>query len=304
MLTETVKLWDGREDVVLHAFVTEPDRGWPIPSDARPAVIICPGGAYLHHSDAEGAPVAMAMSARGYQAFVLEYSVATRVEDDAHCRYPAQLLDLAKAVMTVRQNAEKWNVNPHQLVTMGFSAGGHITSHFITKWHEPWLSEAVGADRELLRPSAAVLCYPLTDYVLQQAHADAMGDRLSRVSNQSYLGKGKPTAEQLEQQSPCRQVTDKTPPTFLAHAANDTMVPVAHSFAMAEGLAAAGVPYELHIFQEGDHGFGLGQSRTRPWERHHDRACSAWIDLAERWLLKYFAPETAEPSSLPEEMFM
>lgn len=304
MLTSRIPLWEGRDDVALNCFVTEPVPNSPFPFDPRPAVIISPGGAYLHLSEAEGAPVALTMAGRGYQAFVLEYSVATTVPDDALCRYPAQVLDLAKAVLTVRENAEKWHIDPKKIVTMGFSAGGHTTSHFITKWHEPWLAEAVGTDSETLRPNAAVLCYALTDYVLQQAHADAGGDRLSRVSNQCYLGTGKPTAELLQQQSPCLHVTEHVPPTFLVHAANDPMVPAAHTFHMAEALAAAGVLYEMHIFQEGEHGFGTGLDTARPWERHHARACSAWLDLASTWLLKHFAPETKEPPSMPPEMFM
>lgn len=299
-----IPLWAGREDVALNAFLTPPARGFHDAAAPRPAVIISPGGAYLHLSEAEGTPVALAMAARGYQAFVLEYSVATTVADDAQCRYPAQLLDLAKAVLTVRENAEKWHIDPEKIVTMGFSAGGHTTSHFITQWHEPWLSEAVGAATEQLRPNAAVLCYALTDYVLQQAHADKMKDRLSRVSNQCFLGTGKPTMELLQQQSPCLHVTAHVPPTFLVHAADDVMVPAAHTFHMAQALANAGVSYEMHIFQEGNHGFGTGLDPARPWEQHHARACSAWLDLASTWLLKHFAPETREDCTLSPEAFM
>lgn len=301
MLMEKLTLWPDRDDVTLTTYVSLPDPGWPFQTEAHPAVIICPGGAYLNLSAGEGAPVAMALAARGYQAFVLEYSVASRVEDDKLCRRPAQLIDLAKAMVTVRENAEKWNLDSAKIAVMGFSAGGHLCAEYATHWHDPWLAEAIGAASDQLRPNAAVLGYAITDYVLQKNQAGEH-DPMFRASNRAFLGRNV-SDELLEAVSPCRHVSEHTPPTFLVHAADDGMVPVEHSLRLAQSLTAAGVPCELHMFQQGDHGFGVGHPMDRPWEAHRNRACAAWLDLAHTWLLKQFAPETKEPSLPSAEEF-
>ncbi|MBR5572846.1 MAG: alpha/beta hydrolase [Oscillospiraceae bacterium] len=301
MLMEKLALWPGRSDVTLTAYVSLPDPGWPFPTEAHPAVIICPGGAYLNLSAGESAPVALALAARGYQAFVLEYSVASRVEKAEQCRRPAQLMDLAKAMVTVRENAEKWNLDGNKIAVMGFSAGGHLCAEYATHWHEPWLAEAIGVNSTQLRPDAAVLGYAITDYMLQKEQAGEH-DPMFRASHQAFLG-GNLSDEMLEQVSPCRHVGKHTPPMFLVHAADDGMVPVAHSLQMAQALTSAGVSCEMHMFQQGDHGFGVGHPMDRPWEAHRNRACAAWLDLAHTWLLKQFSPETKEPPLPSAEEF-
>lgn len=294
MLMETVTLWPDRSDVKLTTYVSLPDPGWPFPAFPRPAVIVCPGGAYLDLSDAEGSPIALDLASRGYQAFVLEYSVRTRVSDRELVRYPAQLIDLAKAVATLRENASRWNLDPEHIAIMGFSAGGHLCASYAVHWHEPWLCKALNFDRELLRLSAAILGYPITDYVLQN-NAFPEPSPMMRASNRALFGETNPPQEELERLSPCLHVTEHTPPIFLMHAADDSMVPVGNSLHMAQALSAAKIPYELHIFQQGDHGFGNGHPMDRPWESHRNRSCAVWLDLAHTWLLKQFSPEAMEP---------
>ena len=303
MLMEQIALWPDRSDVTLTTYVTLPDPGWPFPSFSHPAVIICPGGAYLNLSHAEGSPIAMALAARGYQAFVLEYSVGSRAADPKQVRYPAQLVDLAKAVATLREHADRWNLDPDRIAVMGFSAGGHLCASYATHWHEPWLAEAVGTDSEQLRPGAAVLGYPITDYVLQR-DCSSKPTPMMRASTAALFGEESPAQEELERLSPCRHVTEHTPPVFLVHAVDDSMVPVGNSLRMAQALTEAGIPCELHMFQQGDHGFGNAHPMDRPWEAHRNRACAAWLDLAHTWLLKQFSPETME-AALPsaEEFF-
>ena len=303
MLLKTIPLWPDRTDVTLTTYVTLPDPGWPFPSFPRPGVIICPGGAYLNLSDAEGSPIALEMSARGYQAFVLEYSVASRVSTPTQVRYPAQLIDLAKAIVTLRDHAADWNLDPDNIAIMGFSAGGHLCASYATHWHEPWLADAVGTNKEHLRPTAAILGYPITNYILQN-NAFSEPIPMMIASNNALFGNANPPKEELERLSPSLHVTQQTPPVFLVHAADDGLVPVGNSLFMAQTLSAAGIPYELHIFQQGDHGFGNGHPMDRPWETHRNRACSAWIDLAHKWLLKQFSPDTME-AALPsaEEFF-
>lgn len=303
MLTERLPLWPGREDVTLTAYITPPDPSWPFPTSPCPGIIVCPGGAYLDLSPKEGAPIALDFAVHGYQAFVLEYTVATRAPSGTDLRYPAQLRDLARAVSVVRENSGRWNLDRDKLVVMGFSAGGHLCASYAVHWHESWLAESVGADSEALRPTAAVLGYPIADYVLQDS---AFPDPIPMMtaSNQALFGAVHPAREELERLSPCRHVTEHTPPVFLVHAADDGLVPTGNSLRMAEALDRAGIPYELHIFQQGDHGFANGQPMDRPWEEHRSRACAAWLPLARTWLLKQFSRETLEaPLPSAEEFF-
>lgn len=303
MQIEKLTLWPHREDVTLTAYITPPDPSWPFPTAPCPGIIVCPGGAYLNLSPKEGATIALDFAVHGYQAFVLEYTVASTAPEGQDVRYPTQLCDLARAVSVVRENSAHWNLDPDKLVIMGFSAGGHLCASYAVHWHEPWLAEKLGVDSETLRPTAAVLGYPITDYVLQDA-AFPNPIPMMTASNAALFGAVHPPREDLERLSPCLHVTEHTPPTFLVHAADDGLVPVGNSLSMAQALDRAGIPYELHIFQQGDHGFANGQPMDRPWESFRNRACAAWLPLVRTWLLKQLSPDTLE-EQLPsaEEFF-
>ena len=303
MYIERIQIWPDRHDVFLTAYITPPDPNWPLPTYPRPVMIVCPGGAYLTLSPMEGAPIAAQFSTYGYQAFVLEYTVASQAGEGVDTRYPAQLIDLAKAIVLVRSNHEKWNLDPDKLAIMGFSAGGHLCASYAVHWHENWLSEAVGVSSEHLRPHAAILGYPITDYVLQENRTSPALPMMT-TSNQALFGTASPSREQQEKLSPCMHVSEHTPPVYLVHASDDALVPVANSLHMAQALDQMGRPFELHIFQQGEHGFASARPMDRPWETHRDRACAAWLPLVRTWLLKQFSPDTMEqPLPSPEEFF-
>lgn len=303
MLIEKLNLWPERDDVRLTAYITPPDPGWPFPTSPLPGIIVCPGGAYLMLSPKEGDPMAMDFAVHGYQAFVLEYTVGSTAPNGKAARYPAQLCDLARAISVVRENSGRWNLDPEKLAIMGFSAGGHLCASYAVHWHEPWLAEQMGVDSETLRPTAAVLGYPITDYVLQDAAFDQPIPMMV-ASNQTLFGRARPGREALEELSPCLHVTEHTPPVFLVHAADDQLVPVGNSYQMAQALGRAGIPYELHVFQQGGHGFSDGRPMDRPWESHRDRACAAWPDLARAWLLRQFSAQPLEEEIPPIEEFL
>ena len=86
----------------------------------RPAVIVCPGGGYVYCSPREGEPIALRYASKGFHAFVLRYSVGFEAKDFA----PWKQVDWAIALL--REHAEEWHINPNQIVTCGFSAGGHV----------------------------------------------------------------------------------------------------------------------------------------------------------------------------------
>lgn len=115
MLTTTIALRDDAPEVRLEGYVLKNSLGFQM-GYRRPAVSICPGGAYLRTSDREAEPVALRFLAQGYHAFVLCYSVRTL--------FPQPMLDLATAILMVRPRADEWFVDPDQIALSGFSAGG------------------------------------------------------------------------------------------------------------------------------------------------------------------------------------
>ena len=116
----------------------------------RPALVICPGGAYQWRSPREKDPVAFEFLSMGYQVFILEYST----EEKAKNFRP--LKELAETVRTIRKNHEEWHIDPEKIAVLGFSAGGHLTASLGAFWNDPELG--LGEDS---RPDALILCYPV-----------------------------------------------------------------------------------------------------------------------------------------------
>lgn len=297
MITTHIPLWEGREDVVLHTMLRHctPNPMFPTEPEALPAVVICPGGAYLFCSmENEGDDVAMAFSAAGYQVFILHYTAGSTCGANDP-RHPAQILDLGKALLTIREHAEEWHVDPKRIALIGFSAGANLCGNMATQWHTPLLSEHFGVPSEYFRPMAVVLGYPITDFSLQMEYnATLPPNPMLMMGDEAFFGTRRPKQEQLDAASPARNVSEHTPPIFLFHAANDRLVPAKHSLKMAMALAEQGIPYEMHIFENGDHGFGVGYA-TKEGPYRADKALSAhaWTDLAANWLMHQASPETA-----------
>lgn len=296
MKIETFFLWPGRTDVRLTAFLhTGEER---VPGTVRPAVIVCPGGAYLvcPRDSSEGDPVAMNFAADGYQCFVLEYSVKSqsRPEDTL---FPAQLLDMGRAFSTLRAHAAEWFIDPGRIAILGFSAGAHLCGMYATTWADGLLAEKLGGKNEDYRPAAAVLLYGVLDYEATEAARLAGGAALPADVNVPVFGCEHPDAEALRRQSPVRHVSGRTPPVFLAAAADDGLVPPIQTIDMGRRLQELGVPYELHIFQFGDHGFAQGRNYPQPWRQELAHACAQWVPLAKTFLLHQFegVPEYEKP---------
>ncbi len=296
MIAERINLWEGREDVVLNTFLAEIDPMLPGEKEKLPAVLICPGGAYMFCAmGSEGDPIAMSFAMAGYQTFVLQYTVGTACGNN-DAKYPAQLFDLGKAMLTIREHADEWYVDPDRICIAGFSAGAHLCGMMATSWHEALLADKFGVDASCFKPLAAILGYGLLDYVLQEEYnATQPPNPILQAANVVFFGTPSPSQAQLEALSPCRKVSAHTPPIFMMHAANDSLVPVEHSIRMAQALTAEKIPYELHIFQNGEHGFGTGAPMgASVYRADKHRACGAWMDMAKTWLLHLSAPDTQE----------
>lgn len=224
------------------------------------AVVICPGGGYkILAIDHEGYQIAEWLNSLGIAAFVLKY----RLPDDRIMKNKSigPLQDAQKALRTVRQNAQKWNLNPDQIGVMGFSAGGHLAASLSVHY------DAEVYDHEKIisaRPDFALLLYPVVSFQ----------DNITHKGSKNNLLGDYPTVKDVEYFSNELQVDTNTPPTLLIHSIDDLAVPIENSLEYLKQLKAYGVPAEMHAFADGGHGYGLGRGGTH----------SLWTKNAENWL--------------------
>jgi len=224
------------------------------------AVIVCPGGGYLHLSmDKEGSEIARWLNSLGVTAFVLKYRLGPQYH------HPIELGDAQRAIRTVRTNAAEYRVRPDRIGIMGFSAGGHLASTAGTHFDTGNPSAPDPIDRAGSRPDFLVLCYPVISFTTPYTH---------RGSLKALLGDN-PDPKLVENLSNELQVTAQTPPTFLFHTTTDTTVPSENSALFYLALRKAGVPAEMHIFERGPHGVGLATT---------DEALSNWPSRLAAWL--------------------
>jgi len=226
-------------------------------SGTQAAVIICPGGGYAGRAAHEGEPIARWLNGLGITAFVLHY----RVFPDQH---PVPLLDVQRAVRTVRARAEEFRINPDQIGVLGFSAGGHLAATAGTHF-DTGIPHAVDlVDTYSCRPDFLILCYPVISFV-----------NFSHQGSVKNLIGSQPPEELMQQLSAERCVTKDTPPTFLWHTADDEAVPVDNSLLFAQALRGARVPVELHVYESGQHGLGLATGH--PYASGWTQACAHWL---------------------------
>lgn len=260
---ETVLLWpDGAPGAMGNNDVDKPCLlAFPAPEDKATGagIVVCPGGGYGGLAmDHEGYQVAHWLNANGVSAFILKYRVAPY-------KHPIPLGDVQRAIRLVRTRAEQWRTDPGRLGVLGFSAGGHLASSAATHFDAGESDAADVIDRKSSRPDFAVLIYPVI----------AMdGPFCHRGSRANLLGE-KPSQELVDLMSNEKQVTPETPPIFLVHSTADSGVPVENSVQFYLALRKAGVPAEMHIYEKGEHGFGLGNG---------DPVLSTWPGHCMDWL--------------------
>ena len=216
------------------------------------AIVICPGGGYAHLASHEGEQYARFLNESGIAGFVLKYRLAS---EGYH--HPVMLQDAARALRTVRHRAEEWKLDPARIGIMGSSAGGHLASTLLTHF-DPGKADAPDPiERPSSRPDHGILCYAVI----------TMGQFTHQGSKNNLLGKDA-SAESIRNLSNELQVSANTPPCFIWHTWEDPAVPVENSLRFAEALRKTGVPFDLHIYQKGPHGLGLGTRDWDPAKRH------------------------------------
>lgn len=223
------------------------------------AVIICPGGGYyILAASHEGSDVAKRFNDMGVTAFVLKYRLPT-TPNLMENNEIGSLMDAQQAIRLVRKKATEFGIKPDRIGIMGFSAGGHVASTAATHFEKPLLDDGTS-----VRPDFAILGYPVVSFQAAIAHGG---------SRDALLGKNA-SKEKIDLYSNELQVTERTPPTFMVHAADDNAVPVENSIEFLLACKRKKVPVELHVYPKGGHGFGMNNKTTD----------DKWMDRVENWL--------------------
>jgi acetyl esterase/lipase len=227
------------------------------------SLLMTPGGGYKWVvMDKEGYECAERFAAAGVTVYVANY----RLPGDGWAAGPAVALqDAQRSLRLIRVLASAKGLDPERVGVMGFSAGGHVAGCLSLMWDRDVYSPEDGIDELSARPDFSVLVYPVATLHQRFAHPG---------SRERMFGPS-PTAEQGRAWSLEENARPDAPPTFLLHAADDAAVPVENSLMLEAALRAAKVPTELHVFEEGGHGFGLRFARGKPVE--------AWPDLVLAW---------------------
>ena len=249
---------DGKDIPTLTPYLAKPEKA------TGAAVVICPGGGYGGLAGHEGKDYALWLNEQGIAGFVLKYRLGS-----AGYRHPVMLGDAARAVRLVRARAAEWPVDPQRVGIMGSSAGGHLASTLLTHFDAGDASATDVVERQSSRPDVGILCYAVI----------SMGTNTHQGSKNNLLGKD-PSAELVKLLSNELQVTPQTPPCFLWHTWEDGAVKVENTLEFALALRRAGVRFDLHIYEKGGHGLGLGGRVDDPakwldWTRD----CASWLKV-------------------------
>ena len=247
-------LGTGPEHVpTLTAFLPEPE------ARGGASMLILPGGGYGHLAEHEGQGYAEWLRDQGIACYVLKYRLGSN-----GYRHPVMLQDAARALRMIRAFAKRDGLDPARIGVIGSSAGGHLASTLLTQFDAGDDDSADPVERESSRPDLGILCYPVI----------SLGEFRHDGSRRNLLGET-PSPELIQNLSNELQVTAQTPPCFIWHTWEDQTVPVENALLFAQSLRRAGVPFDLHIYENGRHGLGLGRpdAEAPPWAAD----CVFWL---------------------------
>ncbi|EPP1033845.1 alpha/beta hydrolase [Cronobacter turicensis] len=227
-------------------------------------ILVTPGGSYRRVVlDKEGSALAPEFNDRGYTLFVMTY----RLPADGHAEgADAPLADLQRAMRLIRAQATRWQLDPDKLGVLGFSAGGHAAASLGTRWNDAVYASLDETDAFSARPAFMGLAYPVM----------TMEEPVAHPGSREALTGTAPDDAAICRYSPQRAVNAGTPPTFLLHAVDDPAVKVENSLLMFNALHAQGVPVEMHLFEQGQHGFGIRDALELP--------AHVWPTLLMNWI--------------------
>ena len=286
-----------REDgtATLCAYVLDPAIRFNL-RKTRPAMLVCPGGAYLTLATKEAEPVAARWMGLGYQAFVVRYKhyVVRRQEEtggdpvvDKDSWIPEQLVDLMSAMRIVHEHAGEWDIDESRIYCMGFSAGAHLVGSLAERWDESELLTRAGITAEQAKPAGVVMGYPMINAGPALATPDMVPPQMVptlALIKRALFGTDCPTQEQIEAIDLVRHVRPDMPRVFAWHSTQDVVVNPADTLAFFGALQAAHVPCELHFFERGPHGTSLCDWSSAGSADDIWPASATWVDACQRWL--------------------
>jgi acetyl esterase/lipase len=224
------------------------------------AVVICPGGGYsILATEHEGRDIATWLNNLGIAGIVVKYRLPS--DEIMKDKTIGPLQDVQEVFRIVRRNSKEWGIAENKIGVIGFSAGGHLASTISTHFKE----KVYASDSTSCRPDFSILIYPVISMSSELTH---MGSR------ENLLGKN-PDQKLVDYFSNDLQVDENTPPAFIVHSADDNAVPVQNSINYFLALKKINIPEELHIYEKGGHGYGLG--RNLGTETNWPEACKNWL---------------------------
>jgi acetyl esterase/lipase len=261
-----IRLWPGDAPGAHGSAEADVPKLYVYPAATNPkhtAVIVMPGGGYTNLvMGKEGADAARWLNQHGVTALVLQY----RLGPDYG--FPAPMLDGARAVRLVRSQAASLGIDPAKVGLWGFSAGGHLAG-YMASVHDA--GDAVAkdpVDRIGDRPDFVVLSYARL----------SMDNGIPRTGNMDGLLGAHPTQAQIDAISPVLHVTKNNSPAFIYATTGDQTVNPRNATAFYDVLQQAGVPVEMHVFEGGPHGTGIGQNVKGVAE------VAIWPTLLAHWM--------------------
>ena len=237
-----------------------------------PAMLVLPGGGYGMVSDREGEPIALSFLNKGFNCFVLTYSVAP-------IRFPYQLTEAVMAMNYIRLNAEDLNIDANMVAAVGFSAGGHLCAT-LGSISDCDAVKAVFESKVDAKPNAVILSYPVITCHNEKGHVGSF-DNLLGVENK----------DKYNELDVVNLIDEKSAPAFIWATYTDSVVPVKNSILVAAAYENAGVPFSLHIWGRGVHGLSVADKTVYgkvvegyPNLDGMSKSVTSWVDMSIEWL--------------------
>lgn len=226
----------------------------------RPAMLVIAGGGYGYVSPREQYPVALKYVSEGFNSYILDYSVLE------NAKYPIPVIEAVMAVLYIRETALEYGTNPKKVCGIGFSAGGHLVGMLATAYNNKEVKSVLGEKVANARLDGVIFSYPVI--LTENTHAGTI---------QNVTG-GDKTLYPIVEIS--KNVNSQTPPAFIWTTVNDDAVPSESSLELACAYKRAGVPFELHMFENGVHGLSIATEEVNS----PNLAVSEWVKLSITWL--------------------
>ncbi|AXQ78953.1 alpha/beta hydrolase [Streptococcus chenjunshii] len=260
----------------------------------RPAMIICPGGAYLISAIKEGEAVASQFLSQGYSCFVLRYSTFLKDREslisdcphiDENAYYPKQIVQLLETVHLIRENAEVWNIDINAIFATGFSAGGHIVGTVATRWNDSYFTEKLSftPNGDELKLTGCILGYPMLEGPLLE-HPKIELRKQSELMELCLYGHTEPTTSEKKELELIRYISKDTSPIFAWHTTGDEVTSARMTTDFISEVHRCGVEAEYHLFSGGQHGLSTSNKLYAKNNSEINSRIALWLPLVYNWL--------------------